>query len=203
MLSQVRGSFPDIYNHATQMYSGVSPLVYLYGKETVIINSHEGVHQGDPLGSALFSMAFHPHLSSLQSQHQKVIVLAYLDDVFLLGTSKKVLTAPSDLSSSLANIGLKVAENKCEIYCPSQLVFQAIPASNTSPVAQEGIILGTPIGEGSFVNKKSCYQFADSGGFLCEQLPGLEDPQAAMLLLRHCHISRMNNLARIVPPRLL
>ena len=48
MLNQVRGSFPDIYNHATQMYTGVSPLVYLYGKETVIINSQEGVDHGDP-----------------------------------------------------------------------------------------------------------------------------------------------------------
>ncbi len=152
MLNQVCGSFPDIYNHVTQMYSRVSTLVYLYGKETVIINSPEGVHQGDPLGPALFSMAIHPHLSSLQSQHQQVIILAYLDDVFLLGTNKKVLTALSDLSSSLAEIKLKIAENKCEIYCPSQLVFQAIPASNTIPVVQEGtIILGTPIGEGSLL----------------------------------------------------
>ena len=62
--------------------------------------------------------------------------------------------------------------------------------------------LGTSIGEGSFV-KKSCYQFADPGSSLCEQLSGLEDPHAAMSLLRHCHVPRLNNLFLTVLPGLL
>ncbi len=64
------------------MYANVGHLVYQMGEETVLINSEEGVHQGDPLGPVLFSLTMHPVLKQLQLQHNKVQVLAYLDDIF-------------------------------------------------------------------------------------------------------------------------
>ena len=46
-------------------------------------------------------------------------------------------------------------------------------------------------------------EIARSGQDLCNELVSLEDPQSGMLLLRHCHVSRMNHVARTVFPSLL
>ena len=69
MLNQVSTSFPDIFSYAFQVYSGLNPLVYLNGEETVVLESQQGVHQGDPLGQALFSIGMQPILVNLQNSH--------------------------------------------------------------------------------------------------------------------------------------
>ena len=105
-----------------------------------------------------FTLVFPP------SQHQKVIVLTYLYDVFLLGTIKKVLTALSDLSSSLAVIELKVVETSVKSTAPLSWFFKQFqPQTQFLLYKLEGTIIPkTLLGEGSLV-KKSCYRFADSG----------------------------------------
>ena len=82
MIDQVFASFPDIGNHVVRMYSAFSDLVISRGNSTVILSSQEGVHQGDPLGPVLFSIAIHSVLLDLQSAHRDFVVLAYLDDIF-------------------------------------------------------------------------------------------------------------------------
>ena len=62
MLNQVSTSFPDIFSHAFQVYSGLIPLIYQNGEETVVLKSQQDVHQGDPLGPALFSIRMQPIL---------------------------------------------------------------------------------------------------------------------------------------------
>ena len=69
LLQQVESSFPEILNHVKQMYANVGHLVYQMEEETVLINSEEGVHQGDPLGPVLFSLTIHPVLKQLQLKH--------------------------------------------------------------------------------------------------------------------------------------
>ena len=108
------------------MYATVNSLVYLQGNTSVIRESQERVHQGDPLGPALFSTAIHSYLSSLQEKNSEIKVLAYLNDVFLLGDASKVLSRFSDLKSCLLEIGLEIAVNKCEIYCQSSSAYKSI-----------------------------------------------------------------------------
>ena len=55
-----------------QMYANVGHLVCQLEEETVLINSEEGVHQGDPLGPVISSFTIHPVLKQLQLQHNKV-----------------------------------------------------------------------------------------------------------------------------------
>ena len=86
LLNQVLITFPDIYNHTAMVYSDINPLIYLRRSHPVILSS-QGVHQGDPLGPALFSIAMQPILEDLQSHNKEVTILAYLDDVYLLGSS--------------------------------------------------------------------------------------------------------------------
>ena len=55
-------------------------------------------------------------------------------------------------------------------------------------------ILGIPIGHQEYVSKV-CLEVVKSGNNLCQQLPDLNELQRAMLVLRHCHTTRLNQLA--------
>ena len=75
------------------------------------------------------------------------------------------------------------------------------PLRISPPVSNVGtIVLGTPIGDHSFVSN-ACIDIAKSGSLLCGQLPLLEDAQSAMLLLRHAtRTQHLCHLMRNVPP---
>ena len=136
MIRQVYESFPDIGNHVSKMYLGFNDLIICQGNSTVSLSLQEGVHQGDPLGPALFSTAIHPVLLKVQSNHDDVTVLAYLDNIIILGLPYKIMSAFEDLKPSLSALGLEISNSKCEFYCPPSAgnvaceQFQSIPVSS-------------------------------------------------------------------------
>ena len=119
LLKEVSNHFPTLTAHVSQMYSNPSPLVYIKNKSVVIIQSEEGVHQGDPLAPALFAAAIHPVLLSLQENHPNVTILAYLDDIYVIGPITCCLTTFEDIKKSLLQINLSVCSHKCELFCPT------------------------------------------------------------------------------------
>ena len=198
-LREIPSTFPEIYDYVSQMYDRKSHLVYVKGNETVILLSKEGVHQGEPLGPTLFASAIQPILKATQEKYEDVTILAYLDDIFVVGEVDRVLCALTDLKSSLVNIGLRICERKCELYS----TFIDNESSISIPVTTQGtVILGVLIGCKEFV-QNWCNEFAVSGRDLCSKLANLDNPQASTLLLRHCHIPRVNYLARAVFPKWL
>ena len=197
LLNELRQSFPELYNYASQMYGGFNSLVFMEGGTAVAISSEEGIHQGDPLGPALFATAIHPILRDLQERFQEIHILAYLDDVFLLGHPDKTLEAFQNLKDMFLSGSLSVSDSKCEIFSPSGTINTA---NTYVQVTSEGsMFLGTPIGSTAFV-ESSCSQIVQSGSSLCDYLPKLNDPQSALLLLRHCHVPKLDHLARTVHP---
>ena len=105
--------------------------------------------------------------------------------------------APSVRSPTLSpqEISLLICDRKRELYNPSKSVttFGAIPV----------VSRGTEILEVSTCYVQSaCYETAQQGSALCSELVTLDCPQSALLLLRHCHVPRLNHLARCVPPNL-
>ena len=137
LLQQCRSTFQDILKHVYQMYFDFSSLVALQNGQPVLLQSEVGVHQGDPLGPALFAMAIHPTLVYLQNTFSNIQILAYLDDVFLVGLPSDVTEAfTSLLKCNFSAIGLDIACQKCEIYCPSPAI--TIPDCQL-PVTSEGI----------------------------------------------------------------
>ena len=60
-------------------------------------------------------------------------------------------------------------------------------------------ILGIPVGREQFVTEK-CVKVAESSQELCSKLADLNDPQCSSLILRHCHVPRLNHLARAIRP---
>ena len=100
----------------------------------------------------LSSIAIHPVLLDLQSAHRDVVVLAYLDDIFLLGPPSKAMLAFDDLKSAFSNTGLEISNSKCELYCPPSTEIPASGHSHSLPVSTSGCnILGVPIGLLSFI----------------------------------------------------
>ena len=74
-------------------------------------------------------------------------MLAYLDDVLLLGPAKIVLATFSQLDSAFSHIHLEVAAKKCEIFSPSEIASLSVPSACQIPVTPDGMsVLGTPIG---------------------------------------------------------
>ena len=60
----------------------------------------------------------HDSICRLQADHPKIVVLAYLDDVFILGKESPALSAFDALRSSFSVIHLDVSDEKCEIFSP-------------------------------------------------------------------------------------
>ena len=60
-------------------------------------------------------------------------------------------------------------------------------------------ILGTLMGQLDYV-QEACLEIVKSGQTLCEQLTSLNDHKSWMLLLRYCHVSCINHLAKTVLP---
>ena len=118
--------------------------------DTIIIPSQEDVHQGDPLGPTLFATTIHPVIKSIQEKHRDLTVLAYLDDIFVVGRAEQAMFLLSDLKSSLQQLGLQICERKCELYGDSLPRGCTLNVSTTS----EGIeVLRIPVGKRNISNK--------------------------------------------------
>ena len=53
MLAEVAASFPDLFDHLSQMYLIKNPLLFLQHTKMVLLSSQQGIHQGDPPGSSI------------------------------------------------------------------------------------------------------------------------------------------------------
>ena len=115
----------------------------------------------------MFSTAIHPILVNIQKENPKIRVLAYLDDVFLLGPPIEVLFALENFRADFITIQLEIADHKCEIYSPTPLSSQ-VSSQTTIPIIYSGsTILGIPIGIIQFI-QECCVETAKSGDNLLQ-----------------------------------
>ena len=63
---------PILFSRVFQMYYDVSALVAMQEGCPVLLQSEVGVHQGDPLGLALFALTIHPSLVNLQNIYPEI-----------------------------------------------------------------------------------------------------------------------------------
>ena len=82
----------------------------------VTIKSHQGVIQGDPLGSFLFALALQPLLEDFAEAFPHVPLHAFCDDMTMHQTVDCLAEALVWLRPRLMELGLEVFLEKCALY---------------------------------------------------------------------------------------
>ena len=103
ILNLVKAKLPKMYNFVHQCYSHISSL--RFGRE--IIDSCEGVQQGDPLGPFLFSLGIQEIIKNCKSE----FYCWYLDNGTLAGDIQTVFTDITNAFTSHGSHSLKMTLN--------------------------------------------------------------------------------------------
>ncbi|CAG9122416.1 unnamed protein product [Plutella xylostella] len=113
LLTEIKDHIPDIFHYMWQCYSKPTKLIY----KNNLLQSAVGCQQGDPLGPAIFSLAIHPHISSLASKFN----VWYLDDGTLGGEANTVLSDLQNIINKFDSIGLNLNFSKCELFVSERI----------------------------------------------------------------------------------
>ena len=178
MLTVVKDVAPDLFRFVSSAYERPSSL--FYGDH--IIQSAEGVQQGDPLGPLLFCLTIHPLVSRLKSS----FAVFYLDDGTLGGPLQEVLSDLRLVEEEAAKLGLHLNHSKSELICddaPTReaMLFEVPGLHNVS--CSQATLLGSPIGKVECISdtiKEKTKLLKLMGG----RLSHLQSHDA-LLLLRH------------------
>ncbi|KAK3274566.1 hypothetical protein CYMTET_17253 [Cymbomonas tetramitiformis] len=174
------------------------------------VSSAEGAQQGDPLGPFFMAVALQPALQATLNEHPDVFIMAYLDDIHILGPPDKVRAAYDTIVPLLIAAGLELNVPKSTVFCPDgacpefeDVVDEAGTPMPGAVVPLPGVkVLGIPVGSDQWVADK-CVEMALAAGAILPKLARLDDPQVQLLLLRFCAHPRFMHLVRGVPPHLL
>ena len=139
MLTVVKDSAPDLFRFVSSANERPSSL--FYGDH--IIQSAEGVQQGDPLGPLLFCLMIHPLVSTLKSS----FAVFYLDDGTLGGSLQEVLSDLRLVEVEAAKLGLYLNHSKSELICDDsptreEMLFEVSGLHNVS--CSQATLLGKP-----------------------------------------------------------
>ena len=120
-----------------------APSCLLFGQE--IIQSSEGVQQGDPLGPLLFCLTIHNMVEQLCSQ----LNVFYLDDDNLGRSLEEVLHDLCSVERIAGELGLQLILGKTEIICSDTVtmttMLQEVPGLCVTK-RERATLLGSPIG---------------------------------------------------------
>jgi Reverse transcriptase (RNA-dependent DNA polymerase) len=116
MMEAIKSFCPEFFQYINQCYSKSSNL--LFGK--FLINSENGVQQGDPLEPLLFSLTLQPGLLNLKSKFKS----AYLDDLTICGSFTDISNDIQEIIKFGQTIGLHLNTSKCEIYMKNQNLIE-------------------------------------------------------------------------------
>ena len=141
MLIAVSEMVPELLPLVHSVYS--MPSLLFIGNE--VIQSAEGVQQGDPLGPLLFCLTIHSIVSQLRSE----LRIFYMDDGTLGGTVDDVLEDLHTVEQVAMDLGLQLNLAKSEIICTNSSTRETMlhAAPDLRVVSPDyAILLGSPIG---------------------------------------------------------
>jgi len=222
ILQQLREHFPELLPLVGQFYLSAGGLHFRGADgERTLLHSVTGVQQGDPLGPFLFALGIHPALRVVQQRWPGVHVLAYLDDVHLVGPQASVHGAFLELRRQFAAIGLSTRADKNHVWSPSERYAPvwSWPAADMGGVLPARIsrggydVLGVPCCPAEQLAQRvlqRCMDPAAKGrpNFAHAEaaLRGLataepkRGPQSALVLMRFCALPKVGYLLRALPP---
>ena len=196
--------------------------------------SRSGVQQGDPLASVLFSVAIQPALLEIQAtavgDAAGAVVVAQIDDVYLVGPSEWVEASYATLQVAYARIGLQLRHAKGAVYSPL-----GVPPADADevhdargflvghrhsrmhvPIVPDGVwyedledrllplagitVVGSAVGSPAFERRAARDVYASSARQLLQLHDALADTQIFSLLARHCVLTRLTYVQRTIVP---
>ena len=166
MFQAVRDLAPQLLPLVLSAYS--SPSSLFFGDS--IVQSCEGVQQGDPLGPLLFCLSVHSIVPELKSEFR----VLYQDDLTLGGSLEDVIHDFHKVSELGANLGLHLNHSKSEVICKDHSTLGAllVEVPGLSVVHPDNAhLLGSPIGSAEGVNSKlleKCESLKVMGDRLCK-----------------------------------
>ena len=146
ILTQVKTQLPTLFPYVPQSYLLPSNLYF----GSCYISSECGVHQGDPLGPALFALTVHPIVLQLETE----LNVWYLDDCTIGDDPMKVVEAFRFLSAKCEEIGLQLNTSKSEVTViggdgeeNSQIIqqFKSIAPNIKIMATHDASLLGSPL----------------------------------------------------------
>ncbi|CAI5522384.1 unnamed protein product, partial [Closterium sp. Naga37s-1] len=149
--------------------------------------------------SAVFE-GIHPCLVATAAARPHVVLLAYADDITLLGDASACAAAFDHLTAALASLGLLHNPAKCAAWSAAPIDPASVPPGIT--ISTEGLqILGSPVG----TTQGCAAAVRDRLTAAAQPLPLLAqmDPQLCLLLLTRCVSRRASFLARTTPLEVL
>ena len=190
ILKLVKTHTPEIFQYVYQCYSTSSSLFFAsYSEDGCVLESKEGVQQGDPLGPFLFSLAVMEKIKSLESE----LNLWYLDDGSLASDVETVISDYKKILDAKDSLGLPVNPIKCELYPinPETDEFSKNALERFCELTDgvrliqdhELTLLGAPILPESF--EGVLYPKLESLKLMVSRLEEI-DKHDALFLLRHC-----------------
>ena len=135
-----------------------------------------GVQQGDPLGLLFFALALQPALKST-SATGNVMVVAFLDDVFILGKRKEVMASFDCFVHESGLMGLQCNRCKC---------WSTEAQCHDIPCKSNPHILGAHLDAFELLPKALALTE------LVKWMVTLPDPQVVLLLLCDAHNSKLS-----------
>ena len=205
VLGEAREHFPALARWVTWCYQSPSNLQF----GDAILQSSNGVQQGDPLGPLLFSAGIQPLAAGLK-QGSVDFSIFYLDDGVLAGSLADVSDALTKLQQAAAALGLAVNLSKSEAIAvgmtsPADVATKLPPAlvhsaDGSSRILTDFEFLGAAIGRPAHLQAHAAARVAGAQQLL-EAVGALPDPQVALRLLRaSAGYARLVHTMRCCPP---
>ena len=199
----------SVYRIADFAYTQPSALV-LSGCDGGMIESAQGVRQGDPLSALLFCVYMRQLLEQV-SDKTGVRVYGYFDDVNLLGTPQQLMAALGHLQSALPQASLQLNTTKSHFaYFHDQstplsaAVRDTLSAHNIEYHHRWAGVVGAVVGRDDDAIREGMRNvLSEAGGhdaFLRRVQLNEMPIQTAMLLLRLCLVPSLNYHLRCIAP---
>ncbi|KAL0219398.1 hypothetical protein P9112_005051 [Eukaryota sp. TZLM1-RC] len=105
----IKSDFPELSSFFYHFYGKESDLIF----NSFGLKSSSGVKQGDPLGPLLFCLAIHKILNIIKQKYPSIKIVAYMDDISLIGSFDLLELVAQEIADSYENIGLHLNASKC------------------------------------------------------------------------------------------